>query len=197
MREAPKVVSLAAALSALAAPAVSPAIDDAVTDPVSAKRSAGGEEEIGTSSDTPFSLQTELLSFTVHQASNGTLFPQHGSHSSHSSHSSHVSHASSSGGYGGGYIPSLPNPVYVPPVYPMPPAPPPSTATAPPPQSGVNPIQHACERAVYGYNITFIVTELQQYFGLGASDAFDIAQRATNWVSTGGDYCTPYLGENY
>jgi hypothetical protein len=202
MRKSPRIVSLAAALTALGAPVAAPPTADASDsdgDQLATKVGSGiqVETEIRLMDD------GELMSFTVHRMSNGLMFPQHGSHSSHSSHSSHVSHASSSGGYGGGGygVPNWPNPyvppVYVPPpVYAPPPAAPPPAAT-PPPAGTADPIQHACTQASNGLGVNEIVSELGQFFGLPQNEAMNIATRALTSVLTGDDYCDAYLEDNY
>ncbi|MGD1534390.1 His-Xaa-Ser repeat protein HxsA2 [Mycolicibacterium septicum] len=201
MREAPKIVSLTTALAALAGPAIAPPIKDGADSegPLIATES---EEGIRPEAEMSLPGDIDLMSFTVHQAADGTMFPQHGSHSSHSSHSSHVSHASSSPGYGGGgaYLPYVPNPVYVPPVY-APPvvAPPPASSTspttAPPSAAGSDPAYLACTRAANGLGVNQIAGELQQVYGLATKEAVSIAQQALASVLGAGNYCDAYLGE--
>ncbi|OBB00976.1 hypothetical protein A5666_08505 [Mycolicibacterium fortuitum] len=202
MRETAKIVSLASALAALAVPAPALQITDAAD---SDKSQTIPESKGGIKAEPQIRLpgDVELMSFTVHQTSDGLLFPQHGSHSSHSSHSSHVSHASSSPGYGGGaYVPYVPNPVYVPPVYAPPAVAPPaalapttSPTTAPPPATPGDPASLACTRALNGLGVNQIAGELQQVFGLATNDAVNIAQRALASVLGSGNYCDAYLGE--
>ena len=196
MREPPKVVSLASALAALAAPAAAPPIADAAG-LEGARVSGETGEGIQTEAETGLPVGAELMSFTVHQTSDGTMFPQHGSHVSHSSHASHVS------GVGGGYVPSVPdvpyvpNPVYAPPlvappVAPAPVAPPASTST-PPPAYGPDIIRVACTRASNGFGVNDIASELVQLFGISASQAVSIADQALVAVLAGGDFCDGYL----
>jgi hypothetical protein len=147
MRETPKIVSLATALAALGAPAAASPIADAA-DSDGAHIATEAEEGVQEEAEISLPGDVELMSFTVHRASDGMLFPQHQSHSSHashSSHSSHVSHASSSPGYGGPYVP---NPIYTPPVV-APPvvAPPVVPPTSPPPAPASDPAYlwwHCC-----------------------------------------------------
>lgn len=136
MREKPKVLSLATALAALAAPVAALPAAVEVADSDGAQLATASNDELAPEVEAVFSGEVELMSFTVHQASDGTLFPQHGSHSSHSSHSSHVSHSSGgshishmSGGVPSPYLP-VPNPypIYAPPTY----APPTTTTTTSP-----------------------------------------------------------------
>jgi hypothetical protein len=98
VRKTTKIVNLATSLGALVAPVVAPEIANA-TD------SDSDEAHIDKASEAKPEVKqlprgTDLMSFTVHQTSDGMMVPQHGSHASHASHSSHVSHASSSGSYG-------------------------------------------------------------------------------------------------
>lgn len=201
MRETAKIVSLASAVAALAVPAPAMQITDAAD---SDKAQTVPESKDGIRAEPEIKLpgDVELMSFTVHQTSDGLLFPQHGSHSSHSSHSSHVSHASSSPGYGGGYVPYIPNPVYVPPVYPPPAVAPPaalapttSPTTAPPPAAAADPAYLACTRASNGLGVNQIAGELQQVFGLATNEAVNIAQKALASVLGSGNYCDAYLDE--
>ncbi|WP_273733451.1 His-Xaa-Ser repeat protein HxsA2 [Mycolicibacterium septicum] len=201
MRETAKIVSLASALAALAGPA--PALQiAAAADSDESRTIRESKEGIETEPEISLPGDLELMSFTVHQTSDGLMFPQHGSHSSHSSHSSHVSHASSSPGYGGAYVPYVPNPVYVPPVYappvvapPAAPAPTTSPTTAPPPAAASDPAYLACTRALNGLGVNQIAGELQQVYGLATNDAVNIAQQALASVLGTGHYCDAYLGE--
>lgn len=201
MRETAKILNLASALAALVAPAAAPPIANA-TDSDGAHLATASEANEQTEAEAEDSLpvDAELMSFTVHQTSDGMLFPQHQSHSSHSSHSSHVSHASSSPGTGGPYYPPIyAPPIYAPPIY-QPPAAAPPTAplaptTAPPPASVSDPMRHACTRASNGLGVNDIVSELQQFFGLPENEAVNIATQALNSVLIGGQPCDAYLGE--
>ena len=107
MRKPAKILKLASALAALAAPAAAPPIADAAA---SDGAQIATETEEGIQAEAEISLpgDAELMSFTVHQTSDGMMFPQH---QSHSSHASHVSHASSSPGVAWpNRLPDLPNP---------------------------------------------------------------------------------------
>lgn len=123
VREAPKVVSLATALAALAVTPVAKLNIDEPADAGPAGIASPDTDAIGAEAEVRFPGDVELMAFTVHQSSEGVMFPQHSSHSSHSSHASHASHASSSPGFGLPDAPSpyVPNPYvptpYVPPVY--------------------------------------------------------------------------------
>jgi hypothetical protein len=93
VRKTTKIVNLATVLGALAAPAVAPEIANATdSDEAHIDKASEAKPEIK-----QLPRSTDLMSFTVHQTSDGTMVPQHGSHVSHSSH---VSHTSSSGSYG-------------------------------------------------------------------------------------------------
>jgi hypothetical protein len=101
MRKTTKVVNLATALGALAAPAAAPAVANATkSDEAGIAEASAINAEFETKAEVKLPRGQDLMSFTVHQNVDGMMVPQHGSHASHSSHSSHVSHASSSGSYG-------------------------------------------------------------------------------------------------
>lgn len=194
MRETTKIVSLASALAALVSPtAASPVAAAANSD---GSRISTAEEKVRAEVEMSLPGDAELMSFTVHQTSDGMLFPQHGSHSSHSSHSSHVSHASSSPGIG---LPDLPNPIYTPPTY-APPfvappvMPPPTQTTTSPPAGSSDPAYLACMRALNGFGVNQIASELQQIYGLTANEAVSIAQQALTSAFAGGHFCDPYIG---
>ncbi len=198
MRKSPKVVTLAAALAALGAPvAEAPIADAAEAD--GAQAATESQEQIQPAADTR-PLRAELMSFTVHQTSDGTMFPQH---SSHSSHASHASHASSSPGYGlpdtpdTPDLPNLPNVPYTPPVYVpgVPPVYPPPDVSRPgqtviPPSGSTSDIAYvACTRASSGLGVNDIASELVQRYGIAESDAVSIAKQALSSVLGGGYYC--------
>jgi hypothetical protein len=97
VRKTTKVVNLATALGALAAPAAAPAATNATkSDEARIAEASVTNAEIETKAEVKLPRGEDLLSFTVHQNSDGMMVPQHDSHVSHSSHSSHVSHSSSS-----------------------------------------------------------------------------------------------------
>ncbi|MGX9789745.1 hypothetical protein [Mycobacterium sp. MMS18-G62] len=196
MGEPAKILNLASALAALVAPTpAAPPIANAA-DPDGAQLAAATNEEIEAKAETDVSHDAELMSFTVHQSSDGMLFPQH---QSHSSHASHVSHASSSipGTWGvpdAPNLPNLPNPVYPAPA-PVPvPAPAPVPALTGPPASGSDPAALACARAANGLGVNQIAGELQQVYGLDTNGAVSIAQQALAAVLAGGHFCDAYLG---
>jgi hypothetical protein len=193
MREPVKILNLASALAALVAPAAAPPIANAA-DSDGAQVATATNEEIEAKAGTELSHDAELMSFAVHQSSDGMLFPQH---QSHSSHASHVSHASSSipGTWGvpdAPNLPSLPNPIYPAPV-PVP-APAPGPALTGPPASGSDPAALACARAANGLGVNQIAGELQQIYGLDTNGAVSIAQQALTAVLAGGHFCDAYLG---
>lgn len=208
VREAPKVVSLATALAALAVPAGAKPIIDEPADAGPAGIASPDTDAIRAEAEVRFLGDAELMAFTVHQSSEGMMFPQHSSHSSHSSHASHASHASSSPGFGLPDAPSpyIPNPYvptpYVPPVY-VPPAavapavlPPasPTPTTEPAPAQGVDVAYIACTRARNGYGVNDISAELQGY-GLSVGEATNIATQALTAVLGGGHFCDAYHGD--
>ncbi|MBH0779369.1 His-Xaa-Ser repeat protein HxsA2 [Nocardia bovistercoris] len=183
MRETPKIVSLTAALAALAIPTAAQAVAEApVSTGTDESRVTAAREDDRPEPRVALPDNVELMSFTTHRAADGRLFARHGSHSSHSSHSSHASHASSSPGFGG---PNVPKPGYIPPPAVTPPAPPPPAAAPPttttPPtssQPASDPFSLACTRAKEGFGLNEIARELQEVFGLAATEAEDLAQRA-------------------
>jgi hypothetical protein len=189
MRRPAKVLNLASALAALAAPAAAPPITNAA-DSDGAQIGTETNEEIEAKAQTNLSHDAELMSFTVHQTSAGMMFPQH---QSHSSHASHVSHASSSPGIGLRDVPYVPNPAYTPPVVAPPPAAT-SPATSAPPGSATDPAYLACTSAANGLGVNDIVSALQQVYGIAANDAASIARQALASVLAGGHYCDAYLG---
>ncbi|MGV9720648.1 His-Xaa-Ser repeat protein HxsA2 [Nocardia beijingensis] len=177
MRETPKIVSLTAALAALAIPPAAQAVAEAsVSTGTDEPRVSAAREEALPEPRVALPDDVELMSFTTHRAGDGRLFARHGSHSSHSSHSSHASHASSSPGFG---RPDVPKPGYIPPPAVTPPAAPPPTTTPPPSsQPASDPFSLACTRAKEGLGLNEIARELQEVFGLAATEAEDLAQRA-------------------
>jgi hypothetical protein len=205
MRETPKIVSLGTALAALGLPVAAPPITQAAdSERVQVVRPAheGLREEVEISPP----VDVDLMSFTVHQTSDGVRFPQH------QSHSSHASHASSSTGGGGSwpdppYVPlpdppyvPLPDPPYVPlpdpPYVPPPSALPPSQTTSRAPAAAVDPKALACTRANSSVGVIDIASELVQVFGMSESDAVYMAQQALTAVSGGNHYCDGYLGDH-
>lgn len=207
MRDAPRVISLASALAALAASSggVMLTADDA--SPESSDATSGDSvvsdepRNPNTTARSVTNLETDLMSFTVHQARDGSLFPQHGSHVSHASHASHVSHVSGFGGGGGGVyvpympdVPSLPNPNYPPPA----PAPAPmpaqtaSPTTTPPPAAASDPKFLACTWASNGRGVTEIANELERRFGMSESQAASMSEQALIAVIGGGHFCDVY-----
>lgn len=189
MRETTKIVSLASALAALVSP--TPALHVAKAADSDGDQIATAEPEVQAEAKMSLPSDAELMSFTVHQASDGTLFPQHGSHSSHSSHSSHVSHASSS--IPGGSWP-IPNPIPLPVPNTIPPPVPPPASTTSPPAGSSDPAYLACMRALNGFGVNQIASELQQIYGLTANEAVSIAQQALTSAFAGGHFCDPYIG---
>lgn len=199
MRETPKIVSLTAALAALAIPtAAQTVVEASVSTGTDEPRVAAAREEVRPEPEVALPNDVELMSFTTHRADDGTLFARHGSHSSHSSHSSHASHASSSPGFGG---PNVPKPTYVPTPAVTPPAAPPPTTTPPPPtttttpptssQPAADPFAFACARAKEGLGLNEIARELQEVFGLTATEAEDLAQRALDLCTETGTTAAP------
>jgi len=94
--KSPRILSLAAALSALAATAV------VASDPADAK-AVGPQESTAPDATKPvsdlipnqiLSVGTDLLGFIVNNNGDGTVVAQHVSHASHASHASHSSHYS-------------------------------------------------------------------------------------------------------
>ncbi|MEU2257712.1 His-Xaa-Ser repeat protein HxsA2 [Nocardia xishanensis] len=183
MRETPKIVSLTAALAALAIPTAAQGVAEAsVSTGTDELRVTAAREEALPEPRVALPDDVELMSFTTHRAGDGRLFARHGSHSSHSSHSSHASHASSSPGFG---RPDVPKPGYIPPPAVTPPAAPPPAAAPPPTttpptssQPASDPFSLACTRAKEGLGLNEIARELQEVFGLAATEAEDLAQRA-------------------
>ncbi|WP_081635304.1 His-Xaa-Ser repeat protein HxsA2 [Nocardia sp. BMG111209] len=173
MRETPKIVSLTAALAALAIPTAAQAVAESSVSTGTDEPRVTAEQE-GARPEPRVALpdDLELMSFTTYRASDGRLFAQHGSHSSHSSHSSHASHASSSPGLGG---PNVPTPGYIPPPATTPPAAPPPTTTPP---TSSDPFSLACTMAKGGLGLNEIASALQEVYGLAATEAEDLAQRA-------------------
>lgn len=189
MRETPKIVSLATALAALATPAAAPPFIDAA-DADDDLVAAEPQEALRADARARVERNLELMSFTVHRAADGKLFPQHSSHSSHSSHASHASHASSSPGFG---VPSLPDPIYPAPVYPPPVVVPPAATTAPGPAASAVDIAYiACTRASAGFGVTDISSELVSVYGVAGDDAVSIAKQALASVLGSGHFCDAY-----
>jgi hypothetical protein len=100
VRRTTKVVNLATALGALVAPAVASEIANATNSDEAHNATNSDEAHIATASETKAEIKPprseDLMSFTVHQNSDGMMVPQHESHASHASHESHASHASGS-----------------------------------------------------------------------------------------------------
>jgi hypothetical protein len=203
MREAPKVVSLATALAALATPAAMPQIANAANADslrIGPSTDAGFEAE----TNTELQVDAELMSFTVQQTSDGMLFPQHSSHSSHASHASHASSSIPGGGYGSG--PDWPSPPYVPlpdpgypepnPGYSSPPVESTSPTTSAAPTTPADPTALACARASDNVGMIDIASELVQVFSMLDADAVYMAQQALIAVSGGNHYCDGYLGDH-
>ncbi len=95
-RNVPKLMSLAAALAALAGASA------IISDPAEAKTSdprsadlAEAAKATGLIPNTLVSAGEDFLGFIVTKASDGTVLAQHVSHYSHRSHASHSSHYSS------------------------------------------------------------------------------------------------------
>ncbi|MFV8317298.1 MULTISPECIES: His-Xaa-Ser repeat protein HxsA2 [unclassified Mycobacterium] len=200
MRERPKILSLASALAALAAPVVTPpAADTASSDDAQIANKTDRKER----RDKKVVLQaaSELMSFTVHQTSDGILFPQHGSHVSHSSHSSHVSGGAPGAPYvpdvpyvpGTPYVPGAPGVPYVPyPPYGPTTTPPSTTKSSPAPMNPSDVARLACARASSGFGVNQIATELERLYGLSEQEAVSIANQALAAVHGGGHYCDGY-----
>jgi hypothetical protein len=181
MRKPAKILSLASALAALAAPPIAHA---AGTDGAQTFTETE-EDETQPEAETRIQVGTELMSFTVHQISDSLMFPQHSSHSSHASHASHAS-----GGIPGGWPDGPDLPTYAPPTA----APPPAQTTTPPAGYVSDPRYVACTRASTGVGVKDIASELEQTFGMAVNDAVNMATQALTAVLTGGHYCDGYLG---
>ena len=92
VRKTTKVVNLATALGALAAPAVAPEVANATnSDEAHIAEASETEGRIETKAEVKLPRSEDLMSFTVHQNSDGMMVPQHESHYSHASHASHAS----------------------------------------------------------------------------------------------------------
>ena len=92
MRKTTKVVNLATALGALAAPAAAPEVANATnSDEARIAEASKTNAETETKAEVKLPRGEDLMSFTVHQKSDGMMVPQHESHYSHSSHASHAS----------------------------------------------------------------------------------------------------------
>ncbi len=92
LRKTTKVVNLATALGALAAPAAAPAVANATkSDEARIAEASATNAGVETKAEVKLPRGEDLMSFTVHQNSDGMMFPQHDSHVSHGSHTSHVS----------------------------------------------------------------------------------------------------------
>lgn len=188
MRETPKIVSLTAALAALAIPTAAQTVAEAsVSTGTDEPRVAEAREEARLEPPVALPAEVELMSFTTHRGDDGTLFARHGSHSSHSSHSSHASHASSSPGFG---RPNVPTPSYIPTPAVTPPAAPAPTTT-PPTSSQPAADPFACTRAKEGLGLNEIARELQDVFGLTTTEAEDLAQRALDLCTEAGTTAVP------
>ena len=92
VRKTTKVVNLATALGTLAVPAAAPEVANATnSDDARIAEASETNAEIETKAEVKLPRGEDLMSFTVHQNSDGTMVAQHDSHVSHSSHSSHSS----------------------------------------------------------------------------------------------------------
>ncbi|MEE6177851.1 His-Xaa-Ser repeat protein HxsA2 [Mycobacterium sp. 050134] len=93
MRKTTKVVNLATALGALAVPAAAPEVANATNSDDEARIAEASKTnaETETKAEVKLPRGEDLMSFTVHQNSDGMMVPQHESHYSHSSHASHAS----------------------------------------------------------------------------------------------------------
>ncbi|WP_373143154.1 His-Xaa-Ser repeat protein HxsA2 [Mycobacterium marinum] len=92
MRKTTKVVNLATALGALAASAAVPEVANATnSDDASVAEASKTNAGIETKTEVGLTRDEDLMSFTVHQNSDGMMASQHQSHYSHSSHASHHS----------------------------------------------------------------------------------------------------------
>jgi hypothetical protein len=90
-RATPKLMSLAAALAALAG--TSAVLSDPSEAKITPSESDGGPTTagLGVSPNRMVSTGRDLLGFTVTKGTDGIMVAQHASHASHSSHSSHFS----------------------------------------------------------------------------------------------------------
>jgi hypothetical protein len=94
MKKQPVILTLAAALAALAG--------DATAAPTPAKEALPSSEARDSSKQRPveanvfYNVGEDLLGLLVTERADGTVVAQHASHYSHSSHSSHSSHQSHS-----------------------------------------------------------------------------------------------------
>lgn len=195
-------MSLGAALAALSSPTAVPPIPN-MSDSGGSPTAMETVEKFPGAAETGPPGSGALMSFTVHQNSEGVMFPQHGSHSSHSSHASHVS---SSPGYG---VPDLPNPVYAPPIYDPPAYAPPvvappvvaPTVVVPPgssaPVSDSDIAYVACTRASHGIGVNDIANELERLYGVPQEVGVDIARQALASVLAGEHYCDGYLDDDH
>jgi hypothetical protein len=179
MRKPAKIVSLASALAALAAPAGAPPLTGAA-DSDRNQLAIGAGEGMETKAETGPPVRVELMSFTVVQTSDGEMFPQHVSHASHASHVS---------GIGIPDGPDLPSPSW-----PIPSGGGSSGGSAATAAPTADPVATACARATAGYGVKDIVTELEQSFSLSASDAQSIAKQALSASLNGGPYCAGSRG---
>lgn len=187
MRETVKILNLATALAAVAAPAATPPAADTAEAP-RADISAEMEDGIQPSPEISLPGELELMSFTVQQTSDGVIFPQHSSHSSHASHASHMS-----GGIPGGW-PDSPDPPNLPSLPDGPSATyPPQSVPPTAPVASTDPAYLACTRASSGLGVNQIASELEQ-LGVPDAQAVNIAKQALAAVLDGGHFCDPYLG---
>jgi len=192
MRKPAKILNLASALAALAAPAAAPPIADAA-DSDGAQIATETEERIQAEAGTSLPRGEELMSFIVHQNNDGMMFSQH------QSHSSHVSHSSSSPNLPDmpnmpdmPNIPNMPNMPDMPyPNYPLPAGP----TASPPPASASDITYLACTRASSGLGVNQIANELEQRYGVPENEAVNIARQALASVLVGGHYCDGYHGD--
>jgi hypothetical protein len=92
VRKTTKVVNLATALGALASPAAAAEVANANnSDEVRIAETSKTNAETEAKTEVKLPRGDDLMSFTVHQNSDGRVVPQHDSHYSHSSHTSHSS----------------------------------------------------------------------------------------------------------
>ena len=199
MRETPKIVSLASALAALAAPAAAPPIADAAESDGAQISTEAGD---GIQAETEMAARrTELMSFTVHQISDGIDVP-----AAWFSLVPFVALVACVAcvfqpGVRRAVLPYVPDTAgftrhqFTPPPVVAPPAATTSPTTTPPPPAA-DPAYLACTRASNGFGVNDIASELEQVFGIAANEAVNIAQQALTAVLAGGHYCDGYLGDH-
>jgi len=196
MRKPAKILNLASALAALAAPAAAPPIADAA-DSDGAHIATETEEGIQAEAGTGLPRGEELMSFIVHQYNDGMMFSQHQSHSSHVSHSSSSPNLPSMPDMPD--MPDMPNMPDMPdmpyPNYPLPAVPPAAPTASPPPASASDITYLACSRASSGLGVNQIANELEQGYGIPENEAVNIARQALASVLAGGHYCDGYHGD--